>query len=48
VNLSPLMSNLNHVEGRMGYEEEVVNFTDDPLEGQAIWSSPVVSCLDAL
>jgi hypothetical protein len=45
VNLSPL---LDHVEGRMGYEEEVVDFTDDPLEGQAIWSNPVVGHLDAL
>jgi hypothetical protein len=48
VNPSPLRSILDHVDVNMGYEEEVVNFIDDPLEGQVIWSSLVVGCLDVL
>jgi hypothetical protein len=46
--MSWMMSDLDHKEGRMGHEEEVFNFTDDPLEGQAIWSILVVGPLDAL
>jgi hypothetical protein len=42
------MSNLDHMEGSMGYEEEIVDFTDDLLEGQVIWSSPILGHLDAL
>jgi hypothetical protein len=29
-----------YVEDRMAYEEEIVDFSNDPLEGQRIWSNP--------
>jgi len=32
----------------MGYVEEVVDFIDDQLEGQAIWSNPVIGHMDVL
>jgi hypothetical protein len=36
VNMSSPMPNLEYMEDKMGYEEEFINFTDNPLEHEVV------------